>query len=186
MDCIVHGILQARKLEWVAFSFSRGSSQPRDRTQVSDVVGGFSNSWATREAWEAHEAAEPALKSSSPTLLWAHSSSKGSEHFWTPAAQWGAYALWFGIQGSGIWVQPTFLMSSPITELHTHPKSPLHNPHRTLICQAFLRLMSSCSSLSGEIPAAFPDLAPLLYMNSFLMNNLDERPLRTNPSLSLL
>ena len=30
MDCIVHGILQARTLEWVAFSFSRGSSQPRD------------------------------------------------------------------------------------------------------------------------------------------------------------
>ena len=35
MDCIVHGILQARILEWVAFPFSRGSSQPRDRTQVS-------------------------------------------------------------------------------------------------------------------------------------------------------
>ena len=32
MDCIVHGILQARILEWVAFPFSRGSSQPRDRT----------------------------------------------------------------------------------------------------------------------------------------------------------
>ena len=31
----VHGILQARLLEWVAFPFSRGSSQPRDRTQVS-------------------------------------------------------------------------------------------------------------------------------------------------------
>ena len=32
---IVHGILQARILEWVAFPFSRGSSQPRDQTQVS-------------------------------------------------------------------------------------------------------------------------------------------------------
>ena len=32
---IVHGILQARILEWAAFPFSRGSSQPRDRTQVS-------------------------------------------------------------------------------------------------------------------------------------------------------
>ena len=32
MDCIVHGILQARILEWVAFPFSRGSSQPRDQT----------------------------------------------------------------------------------------------------------------------------------------------------------
>ena len=41
MDCIVHGILQARILEWVAVPFSRGSSQPRDRTQVSHIAGGF-------------------------------------------------------------------------------------------------------------------------------------------------
>ena len=38
---IVHGILQARILEWVAFPFSRGSSQPRDLAQVSRVAGGF-------------------------------------------------------------------------------------------------------------------------------------------------
>ena len=37
----VHGILQARTLEWVAVPFSRGSSQPRDRTQISRVAGGF-------------------------------------------------------------------------------------------------------------------------------------------------
>ena len=46
MDCnlpgsSVHGILQARTLEWVAVSFSRESSQPRDRTQVSRIAGGF-------------------------------------------------------------------------------------------------------------------------------------------------
>ena len=41
MDCIVHGILQARILEWVAFPFSRGSSQPRDETQVSRFAGRF-------------------------------------------------------------------------------------------------------------------------------------------------
>ena len=35
----VHGIFQARILEWVAISFSRGSSRPRDRTQVSHIVG---------------------------------------------------------------------------------------------------------------------------------------------------
>ena len=35
----VHGILQARILEWVAISFSRGSSRPRDRTQVSHIAG---------------------------------------------------------------------------------------------------------------------------------------------------
>ena len=36
----LHGILQARILEWVAFHFSRGSFQPRDRTQVSHISGG--------------------------------------------------------------------------------------------------------------------------------------------------
>ena len=35
----IHGILQARILEWVAISFSRGSSRPRDRTRVSHIVG---------------------------------------------------------------------------------------------------------------------------------------------------
>jgi len=37
----VHGILQARILEWVASPFSRGSSQPRDQTQVSHIAGRF-------------------------------------------------------------------------------------------------------------------------------------------------
>ena len=41
LDYIVHGILQARILEWVAFPFSRGSFQPRDRTQASRLAGGF-------------------------------------------------------------------------------------------------------------------------------------------------
>ena len=38
MDCIVHGILQARILEWVAVLFSSGSSQTRDRTQHSHIA----------------------------------------------------------------------------------------------------------------------------------------------------
>ena len=50
MDCTVHWILQARILEWVAFLFSKGSSQPRDGTQVSHVAGGFYTIWATRKA----------------------------------------------------------------------------------------------------------------------------------------
>ena len=41
MDHIVHGIFQARILEWVAFLFSRGSSQLKDQTQVSCTVGRF-------------------------------------------------------------------------------------------------------------------------------------------------
>ena len=48
----VQGILQARILEWVAVPFSRGSCQPRDRTQVSRIAGSFFTSSATREAQE--------------------------------------------------------------------------------------------------------------------------------------
>ena len=48
MDYTVHGILQARILEWVAFPFSSiRSSQPRDQTQVSHIAGGFLTGWAT-------------------------------------------------------------------------------------------------------------------------------------------
>ena len=55
MDCSppgssVHGILQARILEWIAMPSSRGSSQPRDQTQVSCIAGRFFTFWATREA----------------------------------------------------------------------------------------------------------------------------------------
>ena len=57
MDCSlpgfsVHGIFQARVLEWVAIFFSRGSSQPRDRTRVSRIVGRRFTHWAIREALE--------------------------------------------------------------------------------------------------------------------------------------
>ena len=50
IDYTVHGILQARILEQVAFSFSRGSSQPRNQTGVSHTAGGLLPSWAIRES----------------------------------------------------------------------------------------------------------------------------------------
>ena len=55
MDCSlpgssIHGIFQARVLEWVAISFSRGSSRPRDWTQVSRIAGRCFTVWATRKA----------------------------------------------------------------------------------------------------------------------------------------
>ena len=55
MNCSVpgssnHGILQARMLEWETIPFSRGSSQPRDWTQLSLIAGRFFTIWATREA----------------------------------------------------------------------------------------------------------------------------------------
>ena len=49
----VHGIFQARILEWVAIPSSRRSCQPRDRTQASCTGGGFLTIWATREALKA-------------------------------------------------------------------------------------------------------------------------------------
>ena len=56
---IVHGLLQARILEWVV-PFSQGSSQPRDQTQVSRIAGGFFPSWLSHQGsprileWVAH------------------------------------------------------------------------------------------------------------------------------------
>ena len=50
MDYKVHGILQARILEWVAMPSSRWSSLPRDWILVSHIASGFFTSWATREA----------------------------------------------------------------------------------------------------------------------------------------
>ena len=55
MDCSppdfsVHGISQAILLEWLAVPFSRESSRPRDRTQVSYIEGRFFTIWATRGA----------------------------------------------------------------------------------------------------------------------------------------
>ena len=56
MDCSlsgssIHGIFQARILEWLAISFSRRSSRPRDRTQVFRIVGRRFTIWATREVF---------------------------------------------------------------------------------------------------------------------------------------
>ena len=55
MDCSlsgssIHGIFQARVLEWIAISFSRGSSQPQNQTWVSCIAGRCFTIWATREA----------------------------------------------------------------------------------------------------------------------------------------
>ena len=54
MDCSlpgssVHGIFQAIVLEWIAISFSKGSSQPRDRTRVSRIIDRRFTVWATKE-----------------------------------------------------------------------------------------------------------------------------------------
>ena len=65
MDCSlpgssVHGIFQARVLEWVAI-FSRESSWPRDRTPVSCIAGRHFTVWATREALWGHSKKTPSV-----------------------------------------------------------------------------------------------------------------------------
>ena len=61
VDYTVHGTLQARILEWGAFPFSRGSSQPRDRSQFSRIAGGFFTSWAIKYSYYAVQASQVAL-----------------------------------------------------------------------------------------------------------------------------
>ena len=68
MDYTLHEILQARILKWVAFPFSRGSSQPRDQTGVSCIAGRFFTNWAVREA---HTGAWSEVKSLSRVRLFA-------------------------------------------------------------------------------------------------------------------
>ena len=104
MDChlpdpSVHGIFQARILEWVAISFSRGSSRPRDRTQVSHIAGiciqwktciytnissaQFSHSVVSNSLWP-HESqhARPSCPSPTPGV---HPDSRPSSQWCHPA-----------------------------------------------------------------------------------------------------
>ena len=73
LDCTVHGILQARILEWVAFPFSRGSSQPRDQTLVSCIAVRFFTSWATGSPGILEWIAYPFSSGSSQPTNWAGS-----------------------------------------------------------------------------------------------------------------
>ena len=87
MDCSppgssVHEILQARILEWVAIPFSRGSSQPRDQTWVSCIVGRFFTIWVTREAFKSF--LENVLNSHSESV-----SVHASEHQWKEYINYG-------------------------------------------------------------------------------------------------
>ena len=69
----VHGILQARILEWVAISFSRGSSWPRDWTLVSCIAGRFFTIWATKKALKIYKTPKATLQGANVFYF---------EHFW--------------------------------------------------------------------------------------------------------
>ena len=91
MDDTIHGILQARIPEWVAFPFSRGSSQPRKWTQVFHIAGRFFTSWATREA----PYKPPCLPTWTLILL--------SSHLWLHLSF--IFKTWNHFSGFGLWVQ---------------------------------------------------------------------------------
>ena len=80
----VRGILQARILKWIAIPFSRGSSQPRDWTQVSCIAGRFFTIWATRAAliiYNDHKYTAPLLMGNvSPALP---CGKRGVSHKWS-------------------------------------------------------------------------------------------------------
>ena len=77
----VHGISQARKLEWVAIPFSRGSSPPRDWTWVSYITNGFFTIWATREAPDG----KPWMGGEASLILSGWSLLRGGQHGdWSP------------------------------------------------------------------------------------------------------
>ena len=74
MDCSppgssVHGILQARILEWVAIPSCRGYSQPRDWTQVSHIADRFLTVWGTREACEYRRICQILWKSADTKIM---------------------------------------------------------------------------------------------------------------------
>ena len=72
----VHGILQARILEWVAMPFSRGSSQPRNWSRVSCIAGEFFTSWATWEALTITQFMEASILKEEKTVSSIHSVGK--------------------------------------------------------------------------------------------------------------
>ena len=115
----VHGIFQARILEWVAISFSRGTSQPRSRTWVSCIAGRFFTNPATREALVS------AYLEDKP-VLWRSSLKKNKTE-----------RIFFYSRGyilSCLKTQTTnlinFLLSQPLwNEFHSCPPNPLHKCH---------------------------------------------------------
>ena len=138
MDYTVHGIFQARILEWVAFPFSKGSSQPRDQTQVSRIVGGFSTSWATREAQE----------------YWEYGSNWES-NWGLLHCRWMLYQL--NYQGSPCFIRVVYICQCYSEFIPPSPSLPVLCPQVHFLCLSHIllellwgnswRVTLSCSSL---------------------------------------
>ena len=80
-DSSLHGIFEARVLEWVANSFSRGSFWPRDRIRisyVSRIAGRFFTHWALEEVWFSHVTLQ---KPGNRTAIWPSNPTSGHTHW---------------------------------------------------------------------------------------------------------
>ena len=102
----VQGLLQARILEWIAMLSSRGSSQPRDWTQVSHAAGRFFTVWATREVW--NEGAATKLSG----IWWLNRNSNVLSHSWEAwCSKSRCWQGWFLLEAQGrvcFWPLPSF------------------------------------------------------------------------------
>ena len=79
---IVHGMLQARILKWIAFPFCRVSSGPRNQTGVSGIAGGFFTRWTSREILRIQQwVAYPFSSRSSQPRNWTRASSTAGRFF---------------------------------------------------------------------------------------------------------
>ena len=94
MDYTVLGILQSRILEWVAFPFSRGSSQPRNQTQVSHTAGWFFASWATGKPKNTGVGSLPFSSGSSQPRNWTRVSCIARDFFTNWAIRDAHVMLW--------------------------------------------------------------------------------------------
>ena len=121
MDYTVRGISQARILEWLAFPFSRGSSQPGDWTKVSCIAGGFFTVGATGEAQEYWS------RSLFQWIFWTQESNPGLLH-----CRWILYQLshqgsplfWWSVQFSSV-TQSCPTLCDPVN--HSTPGLPVHH-----------------------------------------------------------
>lgn len=167
--------------------FSRRCYQePQDRKQIKSEL-----LWAALgEAGT--EASEAALKSSSPTSSGPPAASRNPEALLDTAGTLlpSGKPVLLGLAFRAQWnLGPAHLFGAITCHGTAHiPQVPATQTTHDPTCQAFLRLhtvatqcpllgVSSCPSLYGEILVPFPGLAPSFYVNSSLMNNLDELPL---------
>ena len=84
MVCTVHGTLQARILEWVAFPFSRESSQPRNWSWVSHITGGLFTVWAPRSQGKPLGSLYPTIY---PSLIQRPLISQKLNHTWSSSCK---------------------------------------------------------------------------------------------------